>query len=126
MGLKFLQLWIIEKNGISLIAAEKPGLESTINPALFSGFLSAIQSMAQECLDSIKMKDSKIMIIPVEKNIPFFVVGRASLKEKDPNIQKELIHIRDMFLHDYREKLQNWDGDVSCFDSFQKKISMLL
>lgn len=120
---KLLEVWLIDKIGINYLSALKPGLESAMEPSLFSGFLSAIQSLSTEKLNAIKMKDSKIHIIPVKEPIPFFVVGRASIKEKDDQVQRDLMKIRDNFLSEFGGKLRKWDGDVSIFEEFAKNLS---
>jgi hypothetical protein len=125
-GIKLIEVWIIEKQGINLLNVQKPGLTSPMNPALFSGFLSAIQSMAVESIDAITMKDSKIKILPVANPIHFFVVGRASAKEKDQNIQKELEKIRDMFIAEYKQELVDFCGDISIFEPMIPKIQALM
>jgi hypothetical protein len=123
MVFKLLEVWIIDKVGINYLNAQRPGLESTMEPSLFSGFLSAIQSLSTEKLNGIKMKDSKIQIIPVKEPIPFFVVGRALIKEKDDQILRDLMKIRDNFLNNFGERLRKWDGDVSIFEDFAKSLS---
>ncbi|MHA1719478.1 MAG: hypothetical protein ACTSWX_05260 [Promethearchaeota archaeon] len=122
MALKLQELWIINKNGLPYLSVQAKDLGEGINPMIFSGFMSAVQNLAEDSIDSIKMKNSKIMIIPVKKPIPFFVIGRAKTKEKDSSIRKQLLKIRDMFLDEFEVIIPTWEGDLTFFTYFKKEI----
>jgi len=78
--------------------------------------------LAEDSIDAIKMRNSKIMIVPVKEPIPFFVIGRAKTKEKDNSIRKQLGKIRDMFLDEFSIIIEKWEGDLSFFTYFKAKL----
>ena len=124
MALKLQELWIINKNGLPYLSAKsKDIMGEGINPMIFSGFMSAVQNLAEDSIDAIKMRNSKIMIVPVKEPIPFFVIGRAKTKEKDSAIRKQLGKIRDMFLAEFSVIIPTWEGDLSFFTYFKKQIN---
>ncbi len=125
MALKLQELWIINKNGLPYLSVQsKEIMEGEgINPMIFSGFMSAVQNLAEDSIDAIKMRNSKIMIVPVKEPIPFFVIGRAKTKEKDGSIRKQLGKIRDMFLDEFSIIIPTWEGDLSFFTYFKNRLS---
>ena len=122
MALKLEELWIINKNGLPYLSAKSKDIGEGINPMIFSGFMSAVQHLAEDSIDAIKMRNSKIMIIPVKKPIPFFVIGRSKTKEKDGAIRKQLQKIRDMFLEEFSIIIEKWEGDLTFFTYFKTKL----
>ena len=122
MGLKLQELWIINKNGLPYLSVQTKDIVESINPMIFSGFMSAVQNLAEDSIDAIKMRNSKIMIVPVKEPIPFFVIGRAKTKEKDNSIRKQLGKIRDMFLDEFSIIIEKWEGDLSFFTYFKAKL----
>lgn len=128
MATKLLEIWIIDKSGLSLVhtrsehIADKPA----ISPVLFSGFLTAVESVSAESIDSIKMKDSKIMILPVQKPSKFFVVGRARMKEKDNNLRKIMQKIAEEFIEEFGVLISSWNGDHQIFAFFHENIAKYL
>ncbi|QEE16391.1 hypothetical protein DSAG12_02221 [Promethearchaeum syntrophicum] len=122
MALKLEELWIINKNGLPYLSAKSKDIGEGINPMIFSGFMSAVQNLAEDSIDAIKMRNSKIMIIPVKKPIPFFVIGRSKTKEKDSAIRKQLQKIRDMFLEEFSIIIEKWEGDLTFFTYFKNQL----
>jgi len=122
MGLKLQELWIINKNGLPYLSVQSKEIIEGINPMIFSGFMSAVQNLAEDSIDAIKMRNSKIMIIPVKEPIPFFVIGRSKTKEKDGSIRKQLKKIRDMFLEEFSIIIPTWEGDLTFFAYFKDKL----
>ena len=104
----FKELWLMTPEGSMLFHQSK--VQDNINPNLFTGFFSAIYMMSEESIEAINMKESKIMILPVKEPIKMYVISRCSSKDKDKDIKKELMKIRDLFLATYTDVLQNWDG----------------
>ncbi len=123
MALKLQELWIINKNGLPYLSVQSKGLVEGINPMIFSGFMSAVQNLAEDSIDAIKMRNSKIMIVPVKEPIPFFVIGRAKTKEKDGAIRKQLGKIRDMFLDEFSIIIPTWEGDLTFFTYFKNRLT---
>lgn len=122
MGLKLQELWIINKNGLPYLSVQSKDVFEGINPMIFSGFMSAVQNLAEDSIDSIKMRNSKIMIVPVKVPVPFFVIGRSKTKEKDSSIRKQLAKIRDMFLEEFEIIIPTWEGDLSFFSYFKSRL----
>ena len=119
MATKLIELWITSREGLTyLYASNSTSSNSQMAQFLFSGFLSAVQTMAAESIDAIKMKDSKIIIVPVRTAVTFFVVGRAKAKEKDKNVRKVLYTIMDRFLETYGQFIETWNGEQDIFESF--------
>ena len=124
MALKLQELWIINKNGLPYLSVKsKEIVGEGINPMIFSGFMSAVQNLAEDSIDAIKMRNSKIMIVPVKEPIPFFVIGRSKTKEKDSTIRKQLKKIKNMFLDEFSIIIPTWEGDLSFFFYFKEKIT---
>ena len=123
MGLKLQELWIINKNGLPYLSVQSKDIVEGINPMIFSGFMSAVQNLAEDSIDAIKMRNSKIMIVPVKEPIPFFVIGRAKTKEKDNAIRKQLGKIRDMFLDEFSIIIPTWEGDLTFFTYFKNQLT---
>lgn len=125
MATKLLELWIIDRSGLSLVHIQselikgKPG----ISPVLFSGFLTAVESMAAESIESIKMKDSKILILPITTPAKFFVVGRAKIREKESSLRKVLIKVGEVFIEEFGAIIRTWGGDHQLFAFFEEKVT---
>jgi hypothetical protein len=120
---KLIELWIISRDGLTFLHTQGKGeSDSKVASFLFSGFLSALETMAAESIDAIKMKDSKIIIVPEKQPIKMFFVARANAKEKDENIRKVLYKIRDGFVAEYRAILPTWGGQTDIFDYFEKRL----
>ncbi len=124
MATRILELWIIDKSGLSLVHIQSQTLKGkpTISPILFSGFLTAVESMAAESLDSIKMEDSKILIMPFQEPTKFFVVGRGKMRDKDSTLRKLLFKIKEMFVEEFGEILGSWNGNHQLFSFFDQKV----
>ncbi|MCF2141020.1 MAG: hypothetical protein K9W44_13260 [Candidatus Lokiarchaeota archaeon] len=128
MATKLMEIWIIDKSGLSLVHTRSPQImdKPAISPVLFSGFLTAVESVAAEAIDAIKMKDSKIMILPIQKPSKFFVVGRAKIREKDSNIRKVLLKISELFVDEFGVLISSWNGDHQIFEFFKDHLQKFL
>ena len=123
MGLHFLEIWIINKAGLTLLHVKSPKYRNkqTVNPILFSGILSAVETIAAESLHSIKMNDSKLVIFPNDDLDKLFIVARVLMKDKENNVIKTLKKINITFLEEFKEILSAWSGDQTIFRYFQDK-----
>ncbi|MHA1602295.1 MAG: hypothetical protein ACTSVU_06960 [Promethearchaeota archaeon] len=123
MGLHFLEIWIINKAGLTLMHAKSSKYKNkqTVNPILFSGILSAVETIAAESLHSIKMNDSKLVIFPNDDPSKLFIVARVLMKDKENNVLKILKKINIDFLEEFKEILSSWSGDQTIFHYFQNK-----
>lgn len=122
MATKLWELWIIDRAGLALVHVKSDKIDSrqAVSPVLFSGILTAVETLAAEAIDAIKMKDSKIIIMPVKEPVKFFVVGRVKIKEKDANVRKIMAKIRDAFIMEFAEILNCWVGDQTIFNYFKE------
>jgi predicted regulator of Ras-like GTPase activity (Roadblock/LC7/MglB family) len=123
MGTKLLELWLINQSGLPYAHVQNDDISDSSQIAnLFSGFLSAVESIAADKIDAIKMKDSKILIYPIKEPIQMFVVGRAKVKVKDAQIRKLLKKVKDSFAEKFGDILSSWFGDQSIFSFWCKEI----
>ncbi len=120
MGSDLWELWIIDRSGLALVHIRHKMMldKQSVSPVLFSGILSAIETMATKTIDAIKMKDSKIVIYPETDPVPIFFVGRVNIKKKDKNVRKLLEKIKEIFIGEYKQILPSWSGDQAIFDYF--------
>jgi len=119
----FLEFWIIDRNGITLFHQKQDKAES-INKNLFSGFVSAmvdvISVSSDEDVETIKFKDSKLIMIQTNVYEKLLFIARTEQKEKDRVVRKELIRISKTFLNEYKDELPKWVGDMDAFNDFTK------
>ncbi len=117
----FLEFWIIDRNGITLFHQKQDKAES-INKNLFSGFVSAmvdvISVSSSEDVETIKFKDSKLVMISTNVYEKLLFIARTHQKEKDRVIRKELHRLSKMFLNQFNEDIKNWVGDMDAFKDF--------
>ncbi len=121
---KLTELWIIKNTGMFLLHLKNPKKRNSIsvNPTIFSGIMTAMQFTANHKIGSIKMHDSKLMIVPYNSNHDCLLVGRTDIDQRDKNILKILQKIREHLKEDCDEIIQNWMGDLNSFDFFRDKI----
>jgi hypothetical protein len=122
----FLEFWIIDKQGIALFHEKKDKTVESINKNLFSGFVSAmcdvINVSSSEDVETIKFKDTKLIMTSTNVYEKLLFIARTDQKEKDRQVRKELIRLSKAFLEQYSEDLSNWVGDMDAFIGFSKKI----
>jgi len=121
----FLEFWIIDRNGITLYHNKKDKVEG-INKNLFSGFVSAfvdiINVSSNENVESIKFKDSKLVMIPTHVHEKLLFIARTKQKAKDKNVRKELTKLSETFHEEFGEELASWVGEMDAFDAFGKHL----
>jgi hypothetical protein len=121
----FLEFWIIDRNGITLFHQKQDKVES-INKNLFSGFVSAmvdvISVSSDEDVETIKFKDSKLIMIQTNVYEKLLFIARTNQREKDRVVRKELSRISKAFLNDFQDVLPNWVGDMDSFNDFAKNM----
>ncbi len=119
----FVEFWIIDRNGITLFHQKQEKVES-INKNLFSGFVSAIVDVisvsSDEDVETIKFKDSKLIMIQTNVYEKLLFIARTNQNEKDRIVRKELGRISKGFLNEYKEVLPEWAGDMDAFNNFTK------
>jgi len=124
---KFIEFWAIDQNGVTLYHQKANKNIQSVDQNLVSGFLSAFQSMlsvsAQDSIEAIKFKDSKLVLTRKKFDSFLYFIARAHTDEKDKNVRKELDKIGDTFVSDYRSLLVDWTGDVSLFNGFENRMA---
>ncbi|MBN2155806.1 MAG: hypothetical protein JW776_07165 [Candidatus Lokiarchaeota archaeon] len=122
----FLEFWIIDRNGITLYHQKRNKNVESINKNLFSGFVSAFHDIinvsSQENVESIKFKNSKLIMIPTNVYERLLFIARTDQKEKDKNVRKELNKLSKIFLNEFNEELKKWVGDMDTFETFGKYL----
>ncbi|MCK5346804.1 MAG: hypothetical protein KAR20_25525, partial [Candidatus Heimdallarchaeota archaeon] len=104
---KILEIWIVSQSGLTLLHVQNPKvhIKQTVDPILFAGLITAVENMASSSLNSIKMQDSKLLMVSVFRDIRFTLICRAKSGDKDKNLRKPLDRVIERFIQDFREIL---------------------
>jgi len=117
-------LWILTENGVVLFSRV---FDQTINPQLFGGLMSALNTFAEKLTDggisNFEMSDLRFVIV---KRRSFLFIGSSLNKTKEKKVIDELKRISDVFFEVYDEILINWDNDVNYFSDFGDHIDKSL
>jgi len=117
-------LWILTENGVVLFSRV---FDQTINPQLFGGLMSALNTFAEKLTDggisNFEMSDLRFVIV---KRRSFLFIGSSLNKTKEKKVIDELKLISDTFFEVYSEILVNWDNDVNYFSDFGDYIDQSL
>ncbi|MHA1341572.1 MAG: hypothetical protein ACTSRZ_16790 [Promethearchaeota archaeon] len=124
--MKFYEIWIMNNDGLPFFYTHMEGIEREINEGMITSFISAVSIMlnsnSNEQLNTIKLKNSKILIFPGPNDAKFFTIVRTSIKEKDKNIRREVEKITNLFYSKYGQYIKNWSGNVTIFLDFEEYI----
>jgi hypothetical protein len=122
----FLEFWIIDRNGITLFHEKKDKTVESINKNLFSGFVSAmvdvINVSSSEDVETIKFKDSKLVMTSTNVYEKLLFIARTNQTEKDRAVRRDLIRLSKAFLEEYNESISHWVGDMDEFIGFSKNL----
>ena len=114
-------LWILTENGVVLFSRV---FDQTINPQLFGGLMSALNTFAEKLTDggisNFEMSDLRFVIV---KRRTFLFIGSSLNKTKEKKVIDELKLISDLFFEVFNEILVNWDNDVNHFSDFGDYIA---
>ena len=117
-------LWILTEHGVVLFSRV---FDQTINPQLFGGLMSALNSFAEKLTDggisNFEMSDLRFVIV---KRRSFLFIGSSLNKTKEKKVIDELKRISDVFFEVYNDILINWDNDVNYFSDFGDHIDKSL
>ena len=117
-------LWILTEHGVVLFSRV---FDQTINPQLFGGLMSALNSFAEKLTDggisNFEMSDLRFVIV---KRRNFLFIGSSLNKTKEKKVIDELKRISDVFFEVYNDILINWDNDVNYFSDFGDHIDKSL
>ena len=119
------EIWIFTRDGIPIAEF---GSKKNFKQEMVGGFLSAIKTYCQEVsgseLKSFSMGDFKFMCVSALKN-SIIICCKSAMSVKEKNIQKMIKVITKMFNEMFSvEELENWNGDISLFDDFSKKLDL--
>ncbi len=117
-------LWILTEHGVVLFSRV---FDQTINPQLFGGLMSALNTFAEKLTDggisNFEMSDLRFVIV---KRRSFLFIGSSLNKTKEKKVIDELKRISDVFFEVYNDILINWDNDVNYFSDFGDHIDKSL
>ena len=115
------EIWIVHPSGITLFNLTKG---DKIDPVLFGGFFSALNSFIQQLgekkLKTIIMGDSKLTIFQGYKGILFISRSKKGIKNK--LIISNLKFVEDMFKKEFQDIIDTWNGDTNIFSNFGDMI----
>ncbi|MCF2138864.1 MAG: tetratricopeptide repeat protein [Candidatus Lokiarchaeota archaeon] len=118
-------LWIFTQTGIELFSFH-PDMD--INPSLFGGFVSALQSISQEIaedsLNSFVIGNNRYTIY-VEPRENLYILGRSLYSTPEKQIQQILKIINQKFYETYEVYIENFSGNVSIFSNFSQILANL-
>ncbi len=123
---KVLQdIWIITDGGISCFTRV---FNKNLNEQLFAALLSALNIFAEEVtqggLTNFEIQNNRFTIM---KEKGFIFVSKSSKKIKENKVNEELEKVKKKFFDKYKEiVLNDWDGDISIFEDFEKSIANTL
>jgi len=112
------EFWLFMNEGVELFSHAP---ESQLDPLLFGGFVSAMQSFSME-LTSEQLRAISIGIDKYtfyrETDMPFFIIGRTHLKSPDKSIGNILKMLFQEFWKQYEEEVKEFSGEVTQFADF--------
>ena len=110
--------WIITETGIEIFSYAP---EVPINPTLFGGFISALQSLSEEIsqkrMESFVIGDQRYSFY-IEEGKSIFIIGRAGVQELESRVNKVLSVLYQRFYNEYKKFLIKFSGNVSPFQNF--------
>ena len=119
------EVWIYYNTGIEMFSFAP---ETSVNPDLFGGFLTAMQAFSLE----ISNKTLNAMIIGEDrysfyrdKDWKFFVLGRSNIKAGEFNVESILKKIHQKFREQFKSQILNFEGEVSPFPWFKKDLEAM-
>ncbi|MHA1148071.1 MAG: tetratricopeptide repeat protein [Promethearchaeota archaeon] len=97
--------------------------QTHVNPELVSGFLSAMQNFGSE----LNLKEIKVIKIGANvfvyyrnEKLPFFIVGRTSMKSQIAIVKQILQYISSIFWEKYKTVLQDLENDPTLVAGFSE------
>jgi len=117
------EIWVINGYGITLFNYSK----DKVDPALFGGFITAIQNFITELgdqkIESITMGTSQLTLLKAKFDLAF--VARSDKKIKKKNIEKHLKTVMNKFFELHENNVENWDGETDKFLGFKDVIEYI-
>lgn len=124
---KISEIWIVNKSGAPIF---NRSIDTKVDPALFGGFLSAIQAFIETQfkgahLETLVFGQSQLFFLYIGL-YNMFIVARSPKKVNAKDIQALLEKIRDLFLEKYKLLLEKDVADLDQFLSFNSDLEKLL
>jgi hypothetical protein len=120
-------VWIIQKGvGICIFHHEYSGKQ--VDPQLFSGLISGIYTFSEGILETgrieiVELTDMKLLY-GVDANLIFIL---SITKDEDMERSRQrLAEISQEFIYQFKDYLQNWDGDPGVFEPFWVELNHIL
>lgn len=120
-------IWIIRKDDSICIFHQKFH-GKTIDRDLFSGFLSGMYSFSEEVTETggieiMELKDMSLLYGIFSDLIFIFAVT----KDEDVDyLRKKIKDISKIFIDKYDDLLEDWNGEVSIFEPFERDLNLIL
>ncbi len=118
---KILQdIWILNPSGIAVFSRV---YDPKINEQLFGALMSALNAYAEKLSEDgiSNFELSNLRFTIVKKNQLLFIAS-SKKKNKEKKIVQELQNVSEKFFELYSKELDNWDGEITKFKSFESKI----
>ena len=110
--------WFITETGIEIFSYAP---DVPVNPTLFGGFISALQSLSEEIhkkrMESFVIGNQRYSFY-FEEGKPIFIIGRANIEELDTRVTKVLSVLYQRFWNEYGKFLIKFSGNVNPFQNF--------
>ncbi len=121
-GVLIDDFWIVSFSGVTLYNYSTVENKKSL---LLSGFFSAIQMFANELGDKSQFISSitlgkSIINFLINNDLKLYFISKSEKKIKEKVIVKHLKKIESLFLSEFKEKVENFDGDVGVFEPFEK------
>jgi hypothetical protein len=120
------EFYIITDSGTCIYSKSRT---EEIDQTLFAGFMTALNAfskqMAKENINAFSLGKSKYVILASNR---LLFVARIELKEKDKDVLKTLMEMRDIFYTRFKPEMffGEWDGDVSIFTELHADYARFL
>ena len=116
------EFYVIAESGLCYYSKSR---EKEVDSALFTGFLTALNSLSQEItsegMSSLVLQNRKYTISKIEG---LLFIARTDVKMKDGVVRKELEEMQQIFLSKFSpSKLrESWDGNVTIFEDLDPQF----
>ncbi|NHI91510.1 MAG: hypothetical protein EAX96_03335 [Candidatus Lokiarchaeota archaeon] len=120
-------IWILNQDGICL--AQRNYTHKEIDPALFSGLISAIQlfskSVTEREIESFQMKDQKVLY-----DVSDIVLAiNFDVEDNEVEIKRKMKEVKEKFTNKYDHEIKNMSIDAintDIFEEFEKDFDLIL
>ena len=119
------ELWVFSKDGTPLVEFYRV---KKIDKNFIGGFITAIKAFSKELigkeLKSFTIEDNKFVCVSA-LNGNVIIACCCTSTSNDKKIQNLCNIIVSIFNELYKtDDIKNWDGDITYFDQFKKKIDL--